>query len=220
MQGRRAQLRGGAQAVHLSPDELARLAKALAEHPDKQAADIVRLLLLTGARKGEALAMRFADVDLTTGIWTKLAHTLKQKKDHIVPLSAPARALLADIEAEHRRLHPKRPLPTYVFPGRYGHDFRQNITKNWNALIKAAGISGARIHDLRHSYASFGASLGGSLPLLGALLGHSNAATTSRYAHLLSDPQREMTERIGSFIENAGKPVPDNEVPLKRGGAS
>ena len=162
-----------ARKRYLSPDELARLAKALAEHPDKQAADIVRLLLLTGARKGEALAMRFADVDLTTGIWTKLAHTLKQKRDHIVPLSAPARALLADIEAEHRRLHPKRPLPTYVFPGRYGHDFRQNITRNWNTLIKAASISGARIHDLRHSYASFGASLGGSLPLLGALFGHS-----------------------------------------------
>ena len=56
---------------YLVGDELVRLIKALAEHEDRQAADIIRLLLLTGARRGEVLAMRWADVDLSEGTWSK-----------------------------------------------------------------------------------------------------------------------------------------------------
>jgi len=81
------------------------------------------------------------------------------------------------------------------------------LKKNWAALCKAAGIEGLRIHDLRHSYASQLVSGGASLPLIGALLGHSNPITTSRYAHLFRDPLKEATERVGAVISAAGKPT-------------
>ena len=67
---------------YLSADELVRLTKALAEYPDQQAANIIRLLLLTGARRGEVLGMRWADVDLTSGKWSKLPSSTKQKEHH------------------------------------------------------------------------------------------------------------------------------------------
>src|SRR5262245_29207680 len=80
---------------YLTSVELERLSKALAEHDDQDAADIFRLLLLTGARRGEVLAARWADIDIEAGLWTKPGATTKQKTEHRVPLSAPARQLLA-----------------------------------------------------------------------------------------------------------------------------
>ena len=74
------------------------------------------------------------------------------------------------------------------------------MEKSWRALCKAANIHGLRIHDLRHSFASQLVSGGASLPLIGALLGHSNPSTTHRYAHLYDDPQREAVERIGKLV--------------------
>jgi integrase len=202
---------------YMSGDELGRLVAALAAHPDRQAADAVRLLLLTGARRGEVLGARWADIDLSAGIWSKPASSTKQKEHHEAPLSAPARALLARIreeQADKRRL-----LPTYVFPSaasETGH--LVEIKKSWRALCKAAHITGLRIHDLRHSYASALISGGASLPLVGAMLGHASPATTARYAHMFSDPQRAAAERIGSLIENAAKPpAREKIVPLKGG---
>ena len=63
------------------------------------------------------------------------------------------------------------------------------------------------MHDLRHSYASFLASAGLSLPVIGALLGHARPSTTARYAHLFDDPLREATERVGAIVAAAGKPA-------------
>jgi integrase len=195
---------------YLKGDELARLIKALAAHPDRQAADIVRVLLLTGARRGEVLSMRWADVDLTEGSWIKPAASTKQKAEHIVPLSAPARQLLAEIAAKQRK-----PLGEYVFPsdGKTGHVVE--LKRAWRALAKAANLNGLRVHDLRHSFASTLASGGASLPLIGALLGHSNPATTHRYAHLFDDPQRAAVERVAAIIGAAGEPATE-PTPLKR----
>jgi integrase len=197
---------------YFSGDELARLTAALAEHDDKQAADIIRMLLLSGARRGEVFAMKWADLDLNAGIWTKLGHTLKQKTDHVVPLSAPARQLLAGIRTA------QRPPGEYVFPGRYGHGHREAINKSWARLCKAAGITNLRIHDLRHSYASHLASSGVSLHVIGGLLGHASTATTHRYSHLYDDTLRQVTERVGALVESAGKAALDTVVPIKRGG--
>jgi Arm DNA-binding domain/Phage integrase family len=84
---------------YLKADELARLIQALADQADQQTANIIRMLLLTGARKGEILAMRWADIDLAAGIWSKPASSTKQKQDHTVPLSAPARQLLGTVQS-------------------------------------------------------------------------------------------------------------------------
>lgn len=181
---------------YLSGDELVRLTTALAEHPDRQAANIVRLVLLTGCRRGEALTAKWDDIDLGAGTWSKPASTTKQAADHVVPLSAPARQLLSDIAD-------KGPAAEYVFPGHAAAGHRTTIKRNWRRITKAADIAGLRIHDLRHSFASQLASGGASLPLIGALLGHSNPVTTARYAHLYDDPQRAAVERVGAAVEAA-----------------
>jgi integrase len=207
---------------YLKGDELGRLVAALADHPDRQAADAVRMLLLTGARRGEVLGARWGDIDLGEGVWSKPPSSTKQNRHHQVPLSAPARALLARIREEQAAQHPKQPLGAFVFPSAAsatGH--LVEIKKSWAALTRAAGISDLRLHDLRHSYASSLVSSGASLPLIGSLLGHSSPTTTARYAHLFRDPQRAAAERIGSLIENAAVPsAPEKVVPLGGRGRS
>ena len=180
---------------YLSGDELARLTAALAKHPDKQAATIIRVLLLTGARRGEVLGMKWVDLDLDRGIWSKPASSTKQGTDHVVPVSKPVCQLLKGIKTRGE----------FVFPsvGKTGHVVE--IKKSWASLCKAAGIAGLRVHDLRHSFASQLVSSGASLPLIGALLGHSNPATTARYSHLFDDPQRAAVEKIGVLVGAAGK---------------
>jgi integrase len=180
---------------YLSPEEIARLSQALAAHPSRQSANVVRLLLLTGARKGEVLSMRWEDLDLAAGVWTKPSAATEQKREHRVPLSAPARELLAGIE----RSGP------YVFPGDTAEEPQGDIKRFWSAVAKRARIEGARIHDLRHTYASVLASSGASLPLIGALLGHTQAATTLRYSHLFDDPLRQATERVGAIVSGKDK---------------
>ena len=88
---------------YLSGAELAALTGALAEHPDQQAADIIRLLLLTGARRGEVLSAKWEDLDLETGVWSKPASATKQKTPHRIPLSAPARQLWPRCSRPRRR---------------------------------------------------------------------------------------------------------------------
>lgn len=178
---------------YLDAGELERLTAALADHPDRQAANIIRLLLLTGARRGEVQGARWDQFDLTKGVWTKPGATTKQKTDHRVPLSGPARQLLADLYAARAEG------AEHVFPGR-GAAHRVELKNDWKALCKAAGIANARLHDLRHTYASMLASANISLPTIGALLGHTQPQTTARYAHLFDDPLRIATERVGAIV--------------------
>ena len=177
---------------YLSGDELKRLMAALASHADKQFADIIRLLLLTGARKTEVLSMRWDNLTLAKdkGVWSKPGSATKQKVDHITPLSAPAVLLLKGIERRG----------DFVFPGCGATGHIVEIKKGWASLCKSAGIKGLRIHDLRHSFASQLVSSGASLPLIGALLGHSNPSTTARYSHLVDDVQRAAVEKIGEIV--------------------
>jgi integrase len=185
---------------YLKPDELARLMAALAKHGDQQAANIIRLLLLTGARSGEVLGARWDQFDLTTGVWTKPAATTKQAIEHEVPLSAAARQLLSELYAD------RDPAAEYVFPGRSGVSHRVDLKRAWPAILKAAGITGLRVHDLRHSYASMLVSGGQSLPTIGALLGHTQPSTTARYAHLFDEVTRKATDTVGAIVAGAGKP--------------
>lgn len=78
-----------------------------------------------------------------------------------------------------------------------------NIKDLWKRVITAAGIEDCRIHDLRHSYASFAVSSGSTLAEIGGQLGHRSAQTTSRYAHLFDDPVRRSAENAARFIEQA-----------------
>src|SRR5215813_5206141 len=136
---------------YLSSDELVRLTQALAQHSNQDLADAVRLLLLTGARRSEVLGMRCDHVNLGAGIWSKPPSSTKQKEHHQVPLSAPARQLLAEIRRRQKRAGERS---RFVFPGIGGTGHLVEIKKSWAQICKAAGIEGLRVHDLRHSYAS------------------------------------------------------------------
>jgi integrase len=182
---------------YLTGPELTRVTDALAELRDQGAANVIRLLLLTGARRGELLAARWADIDIEAGVWTKPGATTKQRTMHRVPLSEAACRLLAEMRKQAGA-------GEWVFPAprRFGH--RTELNDAWRALRKAAGIPGVRLHDCRHSFASILASQGLSLPIIGALLGHASPTTTARYAHLLDDPLRRATEQASAII--TGKP--------------
>ncbi len=99
-------------------------------------------------------------------------------------LNAPALAILNGLE----RIGP------YVVPGDDPEKPRPDLKRPWDAITKRAGLDGVRLHDLRHTYASFGAGGGLGLPIIGRLLGHTQAATTARYAHLDNDPLRRASE--------------------------
>ena len=184
---------------YLAPEEIAALTTALAALTEQQAANVFRLMLLTGCRKGEALAARWDQIDLTAGLWIKPGSTTKQKTEHRVPLSAAAVALLSGID----RTGP------WVFPGEVEGQHRQEVKAQWENVCAAAGLvddageKTVRMHDLRHTYASVLASAGLSLPVIGALLGHSQPATTHRYAHLMDDPLRQATERAAAVVTGA-----------------
>jgi integrase len=181
---------------YLSAAELSRLTTALANLKDQQSANIIRLLLLTGARRGEVLAARWADIDLATGTWSKPGSSTKQKTEHSVPLGAGARALLAGLRAQ-------APADEWVFPApRGGH--RKDVKDSWETLRRTGNLKDARTHDLRHTFASVLASGGQSLPVIGALLGHSAPATTARYSHLFDDPLRRAIEQADAIL--SGQP--------------
>ena len=167
---------------------------ALNDHPDQQAADIIRLLLLTGARKSEVLGMRWQDIDLEVGRWVKPSAHTKTKIEHHVTLSSAAVEILEEL---------KNNGSPYIFPGKAGH--RVKFFPVWVAVCRAAGIKNARVHDLRHTNAALMASDGASLLVIGAALGHTQASTTHRYSHLFDDPLRAATEKVGASFKALSK---------------
>lgn len=175
---------------YLNKDELARLNEALATDPDGQGANILRLMLLTGCRKGEAMAARWDDFDLYGGVWTKPGSTTKQKTEHRAPISAPAIALLRSLDCASE----------FVFPAYTKEGHRVAMNKTWERMRNVANIPDVTMHDLRHTYASVLVSAGLSLPIIGALLGHTQPQTTARYAHLQDDPLRAATEQAGAIL--------------------
>jgi integrase len=88
----------------------------------------------------------------------------------------------------------------YVVPGDDPAQPRHDLKRPWDGITKRAGLIGVRLHDLRHTYASFGAGGGLGLPIIGRLLGHAQTATTARYAHLDNDPLRRASEAIAGRI--------------------
>lgn len=203
---------------YLSPAEITTLTDALAAYKSQTAANVVRLLLLTGARRGEVLKAEWAQFDLEAGVWTKPASTTKQKKLHRVPLSDGALALLARIHGAAPQDDDGKLESPFLFPGVRSGQPLSEIRDEWKAIALSAGLYDAipgknekgepidvkrvncRLHDLRHTYASILASAGLSLPIIGRLLGHTQASTTQRYSHLMDDPLRAATNRVGDIV--------------------
>ena len=196
----------------LSTDELARLVAVLRSHPNRRSANAVLLLAMTGARRGEALNATWEQFDIQAGVWTKPSSHTKQKKLHRVPLSGPARMLLAEMAEQAG----DDTLPSsFLFPGDADGKPLGDVKNFWKSVCRQAEIRDFRLHDLRHQYASILASSGQSLAIVGRLLGHTQPSTTARYAHLFDDPLREATERVGAHFDRPGDEA--EVVPIRRG---
>jgi integrase len=192
-------------------DELHRLVTELAKRPDRQSANAILLLMYTGARRGEVLGMKWADVSLADGTWRRKAADLKQARNHDVPLSPQALQVLRSIADEQSKMG-KITLGEYVFPSASSRSKHLVVIRRlWRNVVKAADLGDLRIHDLRHGFASQLVSAGASLPLIGSLLGHSSPAVTQRYAHLFSEVEREAVTAVGKIIEAAS--LPPSEPP-------
>jgi integrase len=180
----------------LNQEELDRLWAVLDRYPKNISAYIFKFLLLTGARKGEALGATWDQFDLDKGVWTKPSHLTKQKKREHLPLSEKALDILRSL----KNINPKS--SHYLFPGRVEGQPIKEIKTFWKKVLKEAGLKDVRIHDLRHTHASHLVSSGLSLSIVGKLLGHTQASTTQRYAHLADEPLREAAELFGSKVGN------------------
>jgi integrase len=169
---------------------------------DSYAIAAIRLLILTGARLRELLHAKWEYVDFERGM-IFLPDSKTGRKP--VYLSAAAAELLSTL--------PRVDGNPYVFLGEKTGRPRADLKKPWAAVAKAAGLPGVRVHDLRHSFASIGAGASLGLPIIGKLLGHRQASTTQRYAHLDADPMRRAVETIGSTIVAAmtGKHLEGNK---------
>ncbi len=195
----------------LSAEELSRLGEALSG-AEKEGANpypiaAIRLLALTGARTSEVLSLRWERdsegtgyVDFDRGCLHLMDSKTGAKR---VPLGAPALELLNGLPRIASNLH--------VFPGNAdGHYV--GLQKVWTEIRRRAGLEDVRLHDLRHSYASTAVASGDSLYLVGKILGHQQASTTQRYAHLSDDPLRAVADRTAKKIASAMSPQGSGEV--------
>jgi integrase len=163
-------------------------------------------MLLTGCRRGEALAMRWRDVNLSDGTWSRQAADLKGRRAHKLPLSPAVIELLSTIRAEQSAGE------EHVFPGAGSTGHLVSVKRAWRGLCRSADIKDARLHDLHHSHAALLASGGASLPLIGSLLGHASAASTQRYSSLFLDPQRRAVEMVAAALDLDGTGLGPAEV--------
>jgi len=206
---------------YLLPDEMTRFLEALKNESEPDYRDFFLLLLLTGARKGNCLSMRWDDLNLESGVWT--IPLTKNGESQRIPLSAQALATIRDracrtsinkTEIVHLKRVEKQPGAVvrftgdgkqqrrtlaleseYVFPGdgRTGH--LADPRKPWQKLLERAQITDFRVHDLRRTHGSYLAATGANQFIISQALGHKDIATTAIYARLDLDPIREATSR-------------------------
>lgn len=150
----------------------------------------LRLLIFTGARLREILGLRWEWVDMERGLL--LLPDSKTGRKSIV-LNSAAQAVLASLPRAG----------AYVISGKNPDRPRADLKKPWELVCAHAGLSGVRLHDLRHTFASVGAGASLGLPIVGKLLGHTQAQTTARYAHLDASPLRRASDTIGEQLNAA-----------------
>jgi integrase len=188
----------------LSQQELARLGTALAATERGKVASprgapispyavaAIRLLVFTGARRGEILDLLWEHVNFEAGRLELPDSKTGAKFVYLPPAALQLLQKLPRVDTN----------PHVIVGGKPGAAL-VNLKEPWDTIRKAAGLDDLRIHDLRHSFASIGAAGGMSLPIIGALLGHNETTTTARYAHLSDDPLRTAATVIGTKIADA-----------------
>ena len=173
----------------LSREEIARLHRVLDAQTRKDSrkqADIIRLLLLTGCRKGEILGLRWSEV--RDGM---LALADSKTGPRTVPLGSRAGAIL---DRQPRTGSP------FVFPSPLDPSRPRPDLALWYRVRREAGIEDCRLHDLRHTMASHAVMNGVPVPVVSRLLGHANVRMTLRYAHLADRDIEAAAERVGTAM--------------------
>jgi integrase len=178
----------------LHPQELEAFFKALDAEPSLFR-DFFAVCLLTGARKGNVLSMKWDDLDLQAGYW-RIPET-KNNTVVVVPLVAPAMAILQ----ERREAADGSP---WVFPGHKQGTHLRTPQGAWERIVKRAGLVDLRTHDLRRSLGSWMAGQNVSLTIVGKVLGHKTPQATAIYARVAMDPQREAMANATSAMLAAG----------------
>ncbi len=178
----------------LSPDEMARLGKALAAarlaYPLQSAA--VTLLALTGSRRGEIIHLKWSEVK-----GRRLKLTDSKTGPRFVWLGTEAQAVLAGLQRKRGE--------DRVFP--FEGEPESAIDGFWRRIRKRAGLADVRLHDLRHNFASHAARSCETLPMIGKLLGHATVGSTQRYTHLDDTTLLAATAIVGGKVQNSIKPT-------------
>jgi len=187
---------------YASADELVRLRAALQRWEDAgplairwRFIQLVRLLLLTGARLREVMNAQWSEIDWARGVLLVPAERGKTGMSE-VQLSDRAMAVLRDLEAAQAASGGS----PWVIPGENRSRPLVGYRRMWLALLQDAGVSDLRIHDLRHTFASYALSGGQTLGTVGQLLGHRSTQTTSRYAHLIDDAARRAVAQLSDDL--------------------
>jgi integrase len=177
----------------LNGEEIERLLAALeaAALPPLPGAAL-RLLILTGARKGEILGLKWTDLDLAQSRAVLSDHKTISRGDRLLYLPPEGVAILDAL--------PKHTSP-YVFAGSGKHGtLGSTLDHAWRRVRELAGLPGVRIHDLRHTFASLAIAGGLTLEQAGQLLGHSSPATTKRYSHLVDEAARANVAKVAGAL--------------------
>ena len=153
----------------LRPDEIRRMFESLAQEHDPIIRGALSFLLLTGARRSEALSARWADINFDAALW-RIPKT-KAKKVQTIPISGHAMAVLQSL--------PRVEGCPWVFPGHKHGQHLVNLSKPWQRVRKRAGLEDVRIHDLRRSLGSMMVQAGASLYVAQRALRHSDSRTTA-----------------------------------------
>ncbi len=183
----------------LSAEETQRLIAAIGEDENQTAAQAIMLLLLTGGRRNEITQAKWEYVNWERR--TLLVPLSKSGKPRAIALNGPALALLRAI--------PRSDNP-YIFPSPVNGKPSASLFFPWDRIRKRAGLTDVRLHDLRHSYASFLVNQGISLYVVQGLLGHAHSRTTQRYAHLAHETLLDAAERVGDVVGGNAVPVAAN----------
>ncbi|WP_425600837.1 tyrosine-type recombinase/integrase [Frateuria edaphi] len=185
---------------YLSEAETARLLAACDASRHASVANLIRLLVFTGARRGETLSATWGEFDLQAGTWTKPSHHTKQNRIHSTPISPAAVALLRDMKGQAGAIGEN----DWLFPGRVPGERLASPKRAVSSIFRSANLSDdVTLHTLRHSFAARVVSAGHGLHAAGKLMGHTQAATTHRYAHLEHDAQRRALSDVDSAITKA-----------------
>jgi integrase len=179
----------------LSGDELRTFQSACAIAPDPWG-DFFALLLWTGARKSTVMAMRWSDIDLQNSVWHIPATSAKNKQPATVALIEPAVSILT-----HRRSLCSN--SSWVFPSSSSTGHIAHAAQAWSALVKSAGISNLRPHDLRRTVGSWLAASGASSFVIQKVLTHKSAASAKAYAHLDVEAVRAALSKVTDLMRAA-----------------